>query len=348
MSHSWLQRKRKGELIELAQRANLPDADNLLKDDLVEALFGHLEANETTFAKQADFSDFYGRNSSPVKRERVSPSEAISVPKTRRRQTLVKASESEEPAATPEKTTALVTRTPRTVTRIPSRVTQVDLPASPAQVAELADQSFQAARTKATEIWEKTKIDEFKEWLRENASSVSAIQTLILTIEAVALQYNTLSNEFAFTAPAVGSLKPSTTSVYFPNAWLLLTSGWWAPATLWSLTSWALPLVFSYFFNLTLRSNTNHKSSSRQLTIDPVTFNIVRALLFYTAYKFPVVDPAMLGQPGTVTTNDLNWGPFASETVAKVRDNVPGGYYGLQIGALVGVIYSIYDAALKK
>jgi hypothetical protein len=66
-------------------------ADQLLKDDLVLALEEHLAANESTFAKQPAFSDFYGRSASPVKRERSSPaaSEAIVATKVRRR-TLVK------------------------------------------------------------------------------------------------------------------------------------------------------------------------------------------------------------------------------------------------------------------
>jgi hypothetical protein len=64
-------------------------ADQLLKDDLVLALEEHLAANESTYAKHAAFSDFYGRSGSPVKRERSSPSEALATTKTRRR-TLVK------------------------------------------------------------------------------------------------------------------------------------------------------------------------------------------------------------------------------------------------------------------
>lgn len=42
------------------------------------------------------------------------------------------------------------------------------------------------------------------------------------------------------------------------------------------------------------------------------------------------------------------WGPFSEYAVARVGNNVPGGYYGLQIGSLVGILVSLYDAALKK
>jgi hypothetical protein len=56
-----------------------------LKDDLVEMLKNHLNSHETSYAKHPEFRDYYGRNASPVKRERSSPSEAVSVTKTRRR-----------------------------------------------------------------------------------------------------------------------------------------------------------------------------------------------------------------------------------------------------------------------
>ncbi|KAH8725565.1 hypothetical protein GQ44DRAFT_726668 [Phaeosphaeriaceae sp. PMI808] len=348
MSHSWLQRKRKGELIDLAQKAGLADADNLLKDDIVDLLEGHLNSNETTYAKQPEFRDFYGRSGSPVKRERSSPSEALLVTKTRRR-TLIKAP-SEEPA--PEKpvtASSLIAHTPRAVNRRVSEVlAEVDIPASPAQLAEVADQSFQIVKVKTTELWNKTRIDYFRELLRENASSVATIQTLILLLEAGGLQWNTLQTTPTISLSDPISIWTNSQYLFIPDFLALLTSDWWAPATLWSLTNWLLPLVFSYFFNLTLRSNTNRRSADRQYPADPLTFNILKAILAYSAYRIPTANPAQAGAPGSIIAHDLSWGPFAASTVDVVRNNIPGGYHGLQIGALVGVLVSLYDAALKK
>ncbi|CAO2653434.1 Nn.00g028450.m01.CDS01 [Neocucurbitaria sp. VM-36] len=345
MSHSWLQRKRKGELLDLAQKAKLPDADGYLKDDLVELLEEHLNSNETTYAKHPEFRDFYGRSGSPVKRERSSPSEALTVTKSRRR-TLVKAP-SEEPA--PEKS-SLITRTPRAVSRrVSQALSEVDIPASPAQLAEVADQSFQVVKTKATELWDRTQIDRIKELVRENASSVAAIQTLILLIEAAGLQWNTLETTAATSLPAEVSRRTGQNFLLVPNFTALLSSQWWAPATLWSLTSWVLPLVFSYFFNLTLGSNTNRKSSSgRQYPADPLTFNIVKAILVYSAFRIPTIPVGAVGDAATAHVVDYSWGPFSAESVGVVRENVPGKYPGLLIGAVVGILVSLYDAALKK
>jgi hypothetical protein len=248
---------------------------------------------------------------------------------------------------TPEKS-AVTVRTPRAIPRRVSEIiNQVDIPASPAQLAEVADQSIQAVQTKATELWQRTRIDQVKETIRENVSSVAAIQTLILLIEATGLQWNTLQMTPAIPVPEAAAQYTSNAFVSVPDGWTLLTSDWWAPATLWSLTSWVLPLIVSYFVNLTLRSNTNRKSADRQYPADPLTFNIVKALLAYSAFRLPVIDASMVGQTGMVRANDLSWGPFAEQTVSVVRNNVPGGYHGLQIGAVVGILVSLYDAALK-
>lgn len=249
----------------------------------------------------------------------------------------------------PTTASALVTRTPRAVShRVSEILNEVDIPASPAQLAEVADQSLQVIKAKTTDLWNQTNIDYFKELIRENASSVATIQTLILLLEAGGLQWNTLQTTPTVALPDSLSTWSNSQYLFIPNFMALLTSDWWAPATLWSLTSCVLPLIFSYFFNLTLRTNTNRKSSDRQYPADPLTFNILKAILAYSAYRIPTADPGLAGVPGSVQLHDLSWGPFSAESVGIVRNNVPGGYHGLQIGAFVGMLVSLYDAALKK
>jgi hypothetical protein len=69
---------------------NLHSVDSLLKDDIVNALEVRLNTNESRYSRHPEFRDFYGRGGSPIKRERFSPSEALSATKPRRR-TLIKA-----------------------------------------------------------------------------------------------------------------------------------------------------------------------------------------------------------------------------------------------------------------
>jgi hypothetical protein len=56
----------------------------------VESLANHLNSNETIYAKLPEFRDYYGRNGSPVKRERSSPAAPVTVTKTTRRRTIIK------------------------------------------------------------------------------------------------------------------------------------------------------------------------------------------------------------------------------------------------------------------
>jgi hypothetical protein len=48
----------------------------------------HLNSNETTYAKHPEFREYYGLTS-PMKRERVSPSHTYAVTRTTRRRTLI-------------------------------------------------------------------------------------------------------------------------------------------------------------------------------------------------------------------------------------------------------------------
>lgn len=240
-----------------------------------------------------------------------------------------------------------MTRTPRAIQRIPSRVSQVDLPASPAQLAEVADQSFQAGKAKAQELWEKTRIEEAIAIIRENASSVVVVHLLVLFTEAFGLQWKTAkekSIEWFTPSPALYAHK-----VYGPDLSLLLTSGYWAPAILWALTNLFIPLVASYFLNLTLRTNTHHRSTSKTSRVDPLTFNIARALLAYGVYHCELRDgTSVVTAPGAFRDCKLQFGPFSTETVSTVVNYVPWNYSGLQIGSAIGILVSLYDAALKK
>lgn len=56
----------------------------------MESLANHLNSNETLYAKLPEFRDYYGRNGSPVKRERSSPTAPVTVTKTTRRRTIIK------------------------------------------------------------------------------------------------------------------------------------------------------------------------------------------------------------------------------------------------------------------
>jgi hypothetical protein len=185
-------------------------------------------------------------------------------------------------------------------------------------------------------MWEEAGLTGKAEELREYLSSIVSIETGVLAVEAFGLRSKVLPLRYAFTIPVIAGLRSTETPVYLPDLFLLVTASFWAPVTLWACTSLFIPLLFAYFFNLTIRPIHRHasKADSHARTasrVDPLMFNVAKALVTYMVYS----QRAKLG------------GLFADETIDAVRGAVPGGLHGLFIGAAIGALTSIYDAILS-
>ncbi len=220
----------------------------------------------------------------------------------------------------------------------PAVVRSVPLPPSPAAIADVIDNSTAELRSKVEHAWEESGFTERIEGLRDYLSSVVSIESVVLAFEAFGLRSEVLPSRYAFTIPAIAGLGISGWPVYLPDLFMLLTSTFWAPLTLWASTSLFVPLLFAYFFNLTLRAR--HAQGGRgyyqtlqpTYKVDPLTFNIVKALASYVVYSHPTTMSGM----------------FSVDTVDTIRRAVPGGVEGLMIGSSIGALASIYDAILKK
>ena len=216
-------------------------------------------------------------------------------------------------------------------------VDAVPLPPSPAAVADAIDNSTAELRSKVDDIWEEARVWDRAETLRDPLSSVVSIETAVLAIEVLGLGSRALPLRYAFTIPPIAGFTSSAWPVHLPDLFLLLTTSFWSPVTLWVFTSFAIPLVFAYFFNLTLRAKRAHSSPRVHFTlqpthrVDPLTFNVVKALVAYLVYS-----------------QDARLGRFiAQETVDAVRTAVPGGLDGLFISSAIGALGSIYEAILQ-
>ncbi len=207
------------------------------------------------------------------------------------------------------------------------------LPPSPAQVTDAIDRSTQAIRSKLVQTYEDSGVVEVAHATRETLSRVLAVQLLIAAFESYFLRQEVLADRFAFTFPAIRFLTSQPHDVYVPDMFLLLTSSFWGPTTLWLLTSFIIPLTTAYFFNLTSkpprsRSHTTHFN----YTFDPLTFNIVKALLTYVIY----------GQ-------DVTLGGWVDlEYVARINSALYGGYQGVLVGTGIGALVTLYEAIIKK
>ncbi|KAI9835824.1 MAG: hypothetical protein M1838_005190 [Thelocarpon superellum] len=327
---SWLRGQRKTELVELANDAGLKDFDSLKKSELEAKLDEYLRAHESTLSKQTRFTPFYSRvgsSGSPVKRESAGPTtsgptsdgESKPVKAVRRRVTKV----ADEISNTTPRSSLSVARS-------------VPLPPSPAVVADAIDRRTAVLRNKVGNAWDQSGVTEQAEWLRSTLSSVASIENLVLAVEAYGLREEVLPSRYAFTIPAIALLRTPAWPVFLPDLFLLLTSSLWSPVTLWLATSLTLPLAAAFFINLTLKHKPSGLSTRAHAktaqTFDPLTFNVVKALVAFVVYS-----------------QDVKFGGWLSDdSVDRVRGAVPGGAEGIIIGAAIGVLTSLYDAVLKK
>src|SRR6202000_1623252 len=118
-----------------------------------------------------------------------------------------------------------------------------------------------------------------------------------------------------------------------PDLFLLLTSSFWGPATLYLFTTILVPLFAAYFVNLTSkpRSRSSH-TAHFNYAFDPLTFNIVKALLVFVIF----------GQ-------DVTFGGLVDlEYVARINSALYGGWQGVLVGSGIGALVTLYEAIIKK
>jgi hypothetical protein len=208
-----------------------------------------------------------------------------------------------------------------------SLASRVRLPASPAVIADAFDAQTARLNSKVSALVKKSGIKKKVSEARLYLSDVATIQLLVLFTEAFGLRREVLP--FVPWTVATGKqMGVSEATFYVPNAFILATREFWAPTTLWLTTSLFVPLLFSYFFNLTF---TNPKMKSRRAAplrqYDPLTFSIVKGLASWLVYS-----------------QGFNfWGLFANSTTAVVSGNLYGGYEAMMIGSAIGVLTSLYD-----
>jgi hypothetical protein len=192
--------------------------------------------------------------------------------------------------------------------------------------------------SKLSAAWKKSGLTELADYVREMLSSVHGIEIVVALLEAYALQKQTLPWTTTVKIPPIKIFwMDQETVVPLPNLFEILTARFWSTSLLWLLTSVMLPSLFGYFFNLTLtgRSHgpaTRHSVKKPTHKIDPLTFNVVKALVSWLVYS-----------------QGIRFGGFiANETVDRVNGAVFGGYQGIVIGSAIGATASLYDAILKK
>ncbi|KAJ5992865.1 hypothetical protein N7451_008589 [Penicillium sp. IBT 35674x] len=351
----FLNKLRKPELAEIAEQTDLQDYDDYNKAELIAALDKHLVDNRSIFSGDKKLAEFYSRLSSttrrgsPVKREPRADVSPVAEKKTPgRRSTKPKEEESAEsddaafktPAA---KTSALATRaTPRSVRSVRSVVesASAQFPPSPAVVTDVIDRQTTKMREGLEHAWTESGFIERSHALRATLSSLKAIETIFVLVEASYVLYELVPLRYLTTTPAVPAAYLPSLSIKVPDLFVLLTGAFWAPFSLWFLTNLGLPLIAAYFFNLSWQAATGGsqgparrtRSVSSLASFDPLSFNIAKALLVYKVYvdHFDYVDL------------------FSKYAIQKVNFSIPGQYSGMLTGTAIGVIGTLYEAILRR
>ncbi|TDZ53926.1 hypothetical protein CTRI78_v006731 [Colletotrichum trifolii] len=343
-ANAWLSRQRKSDLVELAELTGLTGYENQKKADLEVTLDEYLAENATKFSTEPKLVPYYNSRAkaagSPVKRE--APGSLTELVKSTRRSRTTRLIEETQPepeeseSSSPEpaaESTALELRTPARNLLLASRI---PLLATPADVAEAVDRHTVALRERATELYDQSGISEGTHAVRTSLSTVTSILFTVAAFEAWNLRAEVLPLRYAFTIPAIPALGTDFYPVYVPDAFLFVTSSFWSPVILWTLTSVLVPSLFGYFYNLSAASHPQPRGRPRGATVeynvDPVVFSIVKALISFVVY----------GQKVT-------FGGWINEnSIDRINGALYGEWKGIVTGAAITGLVSLYDAVLKK
>ena len=343
----------------------------LKKADLEVALDEHLRKNATAYGRNSSLSEYYKRlgstTRSPIKRiaEKVTETlkydddDAPAPAKKPRRKTvqpddirdkyvMVRAflfmrtsltyhdREEEQPLVN-----ALVTLPAKEVARRTSILaSQIPIPPSPAVVTDAIDRQTRQIRTSISQAYDRTQVHEFADYARELLSSPLTVTVLAILLEAYGLRAKILPNKTLTQIPAIPYFKSTPTPIMVPDLFLLLEAKFWAPFSLWSLTSLVLPAVVSYFVNLPLKAHPTHSYSTRQATLqahsqmqfDPFIFSLAKGLVAYLVYA-----------------NHFNLGGvFTHHTIATVDESILGGWFAIVLSSGLSAAVSLYEAILTK
>ncbi|KAL4753472.1 hypothetical protein BDW72DRAFT_168502 [Aspergillus terricola var. indicus] len=217
------------------------------------------------------------------------------------------------------------------------------LPPSPAVVTEAIERQTTEWRKSIGDAWESSGVQEGSDALRKALSSVKAVEVIVTLLEAFSVINQVVPWGYAATIPAIDAIHTPAIPVKVPDVFILVDGLFWAPVSLWLLTSVLLPLTAAYFFNISLqvaRSNntgiqTRRRSSLSHCTLttfDPLSFNIAKAIISYLVYA-----------------HGFNfWNLFSGYALQTVNASIPFQYAGVLTGSAIGVVGTLYEAILSR
>ncbi|KAJ5794553.1 hypothetical protein N7457_001152 [Penicillium paradoxum] len=352
MSLSYLKSLKKAELAELAEQTDLPDYNDYNKTDLVILLDKHLRENRSIFIGLKSLSEYYVRLASPPRKGSPVKREATRTPARRSVKEFKQEEISEDVESVPSPvvvspTPAAVRSSPRQTARQTPRQTprqtvhaavvdqEPTLPASPAIITEVIDAQTTKLRESIEDVWTSSGMVERAHSLRASLSSLKAVEIILLLLESGSLTKELMPLRYLTTTPPVQAAQIPAIPIRVPDLFAVLDGAFWAPFSLWFLTCLLLPLISAYFINPSWQASTNarrSRSAPKLAQFDPLTFNIVKALLVHCVFG-----------------NNFNFfGLYSDFAIRKVIESVPGASAGLLTGTAIGGIGALYEAILHR
>ncbi|KAJ5562350.1 hypothetical protein N7535_003198 [Penicillium sp. DV-2018c] len=355
MSLPYLKSLLKPQLVNIAEETDLPDYNDYNKTELVNRLEKHLRENREIFSSFKSLADYYSRLDAPPRRGTPVKTATARTPARRNaKKEEVKHEESSSEEAEKEPSPEVVSPTPATTTRTSTRQSprgiqtprqiinaivdteSTTLPASPAIITEAIDAQTVKIRETIDHVWTASGLVDRAHALRANLSSLKAVEILVLLVESGSLAKELVPIRYLTTTPPVQAAQIPPIPIRVPDLFAVLEGTFWAPFSLWLLTCFLLPLAAAYFINLSWQASAGARrtrsAQSPLAQFDPLTFNIVRALMVHVVF-----------------VNGFGFfGVYGLSAIRKVVASVPGGISGLQTGSAIGGVAALYEAILHR
>jgi hypothetical protein len=204
-------------------------------------------------------------------------------------------------------------------------------------VTDAIDRQTAEWRERINDAWVRSGVQESSNWVRSKMSSVRAVETIVMAVEGAFLMKDLIPIRYLTTIPAVPAINSPEFALRVPDLFMLVDGAFWAPFSLWLLTSYLLPLLFAYFFNISLQASGSpapetRKGHKTRPEFDPLSFNITKAVIAYVVYA-----------------HHFNFmGLYSNFSIERVNVSVPFHWPGMLTTAAIGTVGTLYEAILRK
>jgi len=203
-------------------------------------------------------------------------------------------------------------------------------PPSPAVIARAVEEQI---ASRLSTLYTHTGIYERLVAMRSHVSSTEYISSLAFLIEFCGMMSLLLPKKYLALIPATAYTPEIPIRVN--DLFEMLHAEFWSTLVVWISGSVLVPGILAWLFNLRFVATEKRGALRRQgPVVDPFVFNIAKGLCVWLLYV------RLVSLPGL--------GEEFEESKGRVLEGVPGGAQGMLVAAGVGMLTSLYEAALRK